>query len=150
MHCDKIIERLPAFQDGALTPPETQEVRSHLTSCPRCRDDMELLSRTWNALALLKPLTPSPDFRARFWERVREEDAARIPLADFPRLLWGLQFTLTTAVFLLGVFVSLNLASRMIPQDLTSAPPLTRWAQASSGHKLLQLSSQNLGLTRGG
>ncbi|MBK8871791.1 MAG: zf-HC2 domain-containing protein [Elusimicrobia bacterium] len=74
MNCREVQELLPAFIDAALEPEATIGVRTHLNACHICRQEESLLSSTWSALGALPSIQPSPEFRARFWERVRREE----------------------------------------------------------------------------
>lgn len=74
MNCKQVQEFLPAYMDAALEPEAAAGVRTHLSACTACRQEEKLLSLTWDALGALPAIEPSPNFRARFWERVRREE----------------------------------------------------------------------------
>ena len=86
MDCEKIRELLTAYQDGVLPANEAAEIKTHLLGCQGCQTEERLLKETWNMLNVLEPIEPSPDFRARFWERVREEER-KTSWLSFPRLV---------------------------------------------------------------
>lgn len=77
MNCKRVREALPACQDKELSLKEMEGVRAHLLGCAACRSEFEILSKAWKMLGSLEPVEPSADFRARFWEKVRQEDARR-------------------------------------------------------------------------
>lgn len=41
MNCDQVGEKLSAFMDGELSPPEQSEIQLHVTVCERCRSQTE-------------------------------------------------------------------------------------------------------------
>src|SRR6267143_1181945 len=50
-----IAHRLQAFLSGGLSPAERDEVDAHLSACPQCREERDLLAV---AAALISPLPP--------------------------------------------------------------------------------------------
>src|SRR5262245_43046393 len=58
-------DELTAYVDGELSAVETARVRTHLTSCARCRSTEALLRRTVTELAALPAFEPSPGLRRR-------------------------------------------------------------------------------------
>lgn len=111
MNCASVRELLPAFHDEELTLTEMEGIRSHLAGCSSCQRESNLLTKTWDMLGSLEPIQPSPNFRARFWEKVRQEEARRENLwgwLKWPRLvpaaaglmaIWFLGITSGLAVF---------------------------------------------------
>jgi len=49
--CDEIRERLSAYLDGELPPPEAALVVEHLESCPGCREELDDLRRLRDQVA---------------------------------------------------------------------------------------------------
>lgn len=86
MNCKEVQELLPAYEGMVLTAPETAEVKNHLATCKSCQREFDLLSATWAMLEVLEPIQPSADFRARFWEKVRQEEEKKSWL-PVPRLV---------------------------------------------------------------
>lgn len=76
MNCKKVVQTLPDYLSHALGETETERVRVHLDLCPECREESRLLMATWDILGLIEPVQPSADFRARFWEKVRQQENA--------------------------------------------------------------------------
>jgi predicted anti-sigma-YlaC factor YlaD len=75
MTCEQIQEKLPAYQDGELSAENEKAIKTHLDVCEVCRKEEKLLSESWEMLGDLKSIEPSPNFEARFWARVRQEES---------------------------------------------------------------------------
>jgi len=118
MKCENAMEALSARLDHVPDASQDAAVEKHLASCPNCREEARLLSDAWNMLGVLQPIQPSADFRARFWARVRREEAP----APW-RLLWNqliLPVAGLAAVWFLGVTVgALALRNRALPLENT-------------------------------
>src|SRR5688572_15877922 len=71
-HSDQLIRR---YLDGELTPAAAEDLRDHLASCPRCRNQLAAIQQLDARLRSLDQLTPPPDFAAR----VRAQVAALPP-----------------------------------------------------------------------
>ena len=74
MKCKDAHKLLSAYQDGRLSPEENAQLRDHLAACSACQEEERALSDIWSMLKVLKPIEPSPDCRARFWAKAREEE----------------------------------------------------------------------------
>ena len=74
MRCKKVKEKFSAFIDNELDREETSEIEQHLAECPRCNQEMKLLTQAWDALEVWEKTEPSDNFEARFWQRVRERE----------------------------------------------------------------------------
>ena len=111
MDCKAIQDLLPAYQDQELASGEMAAVRTHLSGCPTCASELRLFSQSWDMLGTLETIQPSPDFRTRFWERVRQEET-RSDLWDWirwPRLVPALAGFI--GIWLVGI--SLGVATFM-------------------------------------
>jgi anti-sigma factor RsiW len=87
MRCQKAKRNLALFLDGQLNKKLTIKVKEHLESCSGCSEELNLLKQSWNLLREWKPVVPSPNFKATFWQRVvQEEVSERRPIFVFPRL----------------------------------------------------------------
>src|SRR5215213_6755220 len=65
---------LTAFVLGALGPEETEEIRRHLASCPRCRNELEGLRKVNRALdAAPPPVDPPGHLKEEILSRLRAE-----------------------------------------------------------------------------
>ena len=59
---------LSAFLDNELTADDAQQVRAHLATCARCREDLARLQRVKRLLGALPERTPP----AQLWDDVRQ------------------------------------------------------------------------------
>ena len=75
MNCKDIHRLLSAYQDKEISPVEASALEAHLAGCQACATEHRRFSQAWDMLGSLASIAPSPDFKARFWERVREEEA---------------------------------------------------------------------------
>ncbi len=124
MECQEAREQLAAFLDGE--GPE--EVSSHLQGCPACRRERQALERTWQFLGVLPGVEPSPGFRARFWERVREEESSWwLPLPRFVPALAG-----CLAVWVVGIGLGAFLYRSSSQPPVPETAPLQVWAAQDS------------------
>ena len=82
-----ITEFLSAYLDNELDANTESRVKIHLAGCPECQKEERLLTASWNLLASVETVQPSPDFKVRFWERVRMEEEKEASCLSFPRLV---------------------------------------------------------------
>lgn len=130
MDCAKIREQLVAYLDEELSPQEKAACESHLETCPLCRKEKEILECTWQLLDAIPSTEPSPVFRARFWERVRQEEQSWFWL-PFPRLVPAMAGFL--AVWVVGVGVgSVAFMRKSAPSQDSPVAGWTLPADASS------------------
>jgi anti-sigma-K factor RskA len=74
---------LTAFVIGALDPEESEETRRHLTSCPRCRNELEGLRKVNRALeAAPPPVDPPGHLKDEILTRLRAERESRTDYAE--------------------------------------------------------------------
>lgn len=73
MNCDMISSKLSAYLDRELPEQEAKAVAAHVAECARCVALLREYSQTEAFLNKSKPIQPSTDFRARFWQKAREE-----------------------------------------------------------------------------
>ncbi|MFC2070575.1 zf-HC2 domain-containing protein [Chloroflexota bacterium] len=72
LNCRKICELLPAYLDGEVTHEEKANIEAHLSGCPECRAELEVLSTVQEDLrAALKLATDGVLPSIRTWEQVR-------------------------------------------------------------------------------
>src|SRR5277367_2258105 len=70
-------DALHAYVDNELGVERSLEVRAHLASCARCREDFEKLRTLRDVLhRTLKPAEPSPAFLKKLRQSVRKGDSA--------------------------------------------------------------------------
>ena len=69
---------LTAFVLGGLDPKESEETRSHLASCRRCRDELEGFQKVNRALGAAPPPVDPPDYlKGEILTRLRAERGSR-------------------------------------------------------------------------
>lgn len=88
MRCHEAKGLLGLFLDGKLEEVQSIKLKAHLDKCPTCSEELNLLRESWNLLGEWKSITPSPNFKSTFWQRVSQEEtvAERKPIFVFPRL----------------------------------------------------------------
>lgn len=112
MRCHNAKGLLALFLDGKLEERRSQELKAHLDKCPACSKELGLLKETWNLLDELKPIAPSPNFKAAFWQRLSQEEktaaAERKPVFVLPKLMPHLApaFATLTAIFIISVYLA--------------------------------------------
>jgi anti-sigma factor RsiW len=122
---------LSVYFDGELPSPWKEKMKSHLTSCPRCRETID----TWRCLSLRLEETPDAgEARDRVWERLSALDGQiagpgrvfrRAPVrAGIWRRNVPLPFTaaLAAAAAVLAIVFTTILVKR--PMDIPSAADL--------------------------
>ena len=73
--CNQIRERLSAFIDNELSPPESSLIEKHLHGCPECAKEASSLRQVIDLLDGIPDESPSPSFswatlhRAYSWKR---------------------------------------------------------------------------------
>lgn len=77
--CEMVLERLPDFAGGRLSPAEVAVVEAHLQGCPECSAEAGLLGLLYAA----RPSAPEAVV-------ARIEQAARAPRRSVHRPWWGL------------------------------------------------------------
>jgi len=120
MRCTKIKNLLPLFLDSQLNQRLSLKIKAHLDTCMDCSKEYELLRKTWGLLEEYRPVSPSPNFKALFWQRLVQEEAwERRPVFVFPKLIPHLVPVLAIVVVILVVGLSLlNFLSDMGIQHL--------------------------------
>ncbi len=48
MDCDRVTELLPWLLNGAMDDPEQRQVKDHIVTCPRCRQELADIVLAWN------------------------------------------------------------------------------------------------------
>lgn len=62
--------------DGLLGEQAEQALEAHLQGCASCRQEWTDLEVSWRLLGQLPELEPGPLFRARVWEKIRQQPQA--------------------------------------------------------------------------
>jgi anti-sigma factor RsiW len=65
--------RLQALLSGALSPREREEAEAHLSACPRCREERDLLASARELIAPLPAREPRIGFAARVALNARDQ-----------------------------------------------------------------------------
>lgn len=73
--CSWISRNLGPYLDGELPPGRAQKVQNHLSSCPRCRTEIEALQGLKALMREASLPSLSPMEEAFFWPRVKERIA---------------------------------------------------------------------------
>lgn len=109
MTCKDIEERLPAYQEGTLSPDEKRLMDAHISKCAQCSAALQDLEKTIILLKNLPEVEPPPWFTQKIMAQVREEGTrkhsllrklfypfhVKIPIEAFATLL----------VVILGVYI---------------------------------------------
>jgi Putative zinc-finger len=77
MTCEEIREELVAYQDGELAEQDQQRVSVHLNTCLVCTQEASSLARVGQLFLSMERVTPAPDFAAKFWQRLEQENHAQ-------------------------------------------------------------------------
>ena len=115
--CDDRIELLSRKLDGDLSPAELRELDLHLESCPACRETLELLRGTVEAVATASfppPVTLAP----KVMTRLRDEGLVGIPQRPAAKLFFFRQAPMlaAAAIVVLATGTVILLRTRGIDQ----------------------------------
>ncbi|HCJ66906.1 MAG TPA: hypothetical protein DHV62_06155 [Elusimicrobia bacterium] len=115
MECKKIRKRLSALIDGQLNLKEKEEILTHLHQCPGCKNEMEILKRTWDSLAVWQGIKTAENFEFKFWERIKvEEETKRFSLFEiFKRILPIPVPVVAGIIFLIGLLGGIYLNEKL-------------------------------------
>ena len=85
MDCKDLNELFTAYLDDEVAPEEREQIQAHLTTCPRCRKELEALAATQKDLRQALKVTaaraaPSPQAWARIRQRLEVEEQRRITI----------------------------------------------------------------------
>ncbi|MBN2160430.1 MAG: zf-HC2 domain-containing protein [Spirochaetes bacterium] len=70
MKCDRIVDLLPDYLDGLLSPEESEMVKGHLGQCPACREEARFLKKYRKETASFPSLKPPDDFLESIHRRI--------------------------------------------------------------------------------
>jgi anti-sigma factor RsiW len=109
MNCNDIERSLSLFIDDEL-PDETAALfRLHLEECAACTAQYKTMVKFQDRLLQLKPVPVPGDFRARFWQRVREENPGTLSVwSKIARWAMPVSVACTSLVALLVVSMSVS------------------------------------------
>lgn len=139
MKCREVHKLLSPYQDGELNFETMTQVKVHLFNCTACQNEEQVLAKTWNTLNLLESVEASPNFKARFWKKVHEEEVVQqtgwVELSVFwknfaIKIRPAFVFASIVLVSLLGIFVAVH----NLPQDSATLneSPIIQWTQSDS------------------
>ena len=104
-----VADDLTALLDGALDPGRRAEVEGHLSGCPACRAERDLIASALSAVAALPPPPPpAPGFEQRFYARLAREAPRRRSLLEWLAahpFRWLVPATGLAAALVIGISV---------------------------------------------
>lgn len=74
---EHVSEDLTALLDGELSAERRDEVQAHLSSCPACAAERDLLATALGRVAAVPPVEPGPDLRRKVLLALDQEAAPR-------------------------------------------------------------------------
>jgi anti-sigma factor RsiW len=123
MKCRSVEKKLSAYQDRELEPKEQEEVKSHLLSCPACREQYAELERAWQTLGGLKEIHPDPWFYPQVIRKIRETRERSL----LPGLQLVFQMLRTPAIasilLAIGILAGAYLGNIMVRRDFLPFQP---------------------------
>ena len=123
--CEAYENELAELALGVLTGRERSQVLSHVESCPRCAEDLELLSRTADTVLQAAPdMEPPLGFEVRLFERMGVTDAP--PRRRFRPSHWVPAVVgVAAAALALGVGLSVTSSPSTSPAQQSAPAPST-------------------------
>jgi hypothetical protein len=130
-------EILMDYCAGRLDPVWASELGTHLLECPECRKLAEAQSAAWEMLDIWKPIEVSPDFDAKLYARIAQEEREpawlhwwieelrRIFRPAAPRPFWKPMASLVAVAAVLALAVMVRM------------PDSTRHVQSDPSHQVL-------------
>jgi anti-sigma factor RsiW len=92
MDCEKFKNLMIPFLDGELRGPEDVEMWRHLEKCHSCREEKELLEKSWASLDAYVAPKLAGDFNARLMDKLHAAPAESKPVKEITpptsRRLW--------------------------------------------------------------
>lgn len=100
MKCNKVRNNLIVHLDGKLDQNLSNEINQHLTNCPDCRKEANLLRESWKSLDEFTPIDAPSDFSQKVLKRAEQEAIQPTPqkIQVFPG--W-LPYVTSAAIFVL-------------------------------------------------
>jgi len=117
MKCKRIRRKLVAYLDGELREKQKLLIKEHLTECPECKKEADLLNKSFYLLKDQQRLKPSQGFEASLWERIHSSGERKLlPQAIFRRLVHAALPAAVAAVLIIGVLVGSSV-EKIIPSE---------------------------------
>jgi hypothetical protein len=63
MNCKDVREKICEFIGNDLPLDISEQIQTHMDSCPECRRELEIYGKTWQTLDAWEDYTPSPGFK---------------------------------------------------------------------------------------
>lgn len=111
--CTEVLQVLSEYVDGRLPDTKAARVRMHISVCPKCEEEMEMLERTVGAVASVGQIEPPSDLRSRiaYATTLKESGVlsgvlARIVEGLRPRRLGWAAAGVTAAAAIAGIMMS--------------------------------------------
>jgi len=73
MECHEIKELIPAYSNKDVSQEDVLEIEQHLKDCEDCRNEYNLIVKSWNVLEAWKDVEPESGYVSRFWTRLSKE-----------------------------------------------------------------------------
>ena len=104
MECERCNENLSAYADGALSRLTARQVKGHVETCRRCREDLAEIRTLTALLRATGDPEPRPEFWARTYTTLRERAASRgrrAPVLPTLSFGWGVALAALLIIVLL-------------------------------------------------
>jgi len=138
--CEEYSEELAELALGVLTGRDRARVLSHVESCPRCAEELEILSRTADSVLRAAPdMEPPLGFEVRLFERMGLADVAPRRRRFRPSRWVPAVVGVAAAALALGLGLSLT----------SSTPTPTVTAQPQGSHRVVTAALVEHGTTVG-
>jgi Putative zinc-finger len=125
--CEEYENELAELALGVLTGRERARVLSHVESCPRCAEELEVLSRTADTVVMAAPeMEPPLGFEVRLFERMGVTDVRPRRRGLRPSRWVPAVVGVAAAALVLGLGLGLR-----------SSPAPTDTAQAHGSHRVV-------------
>jgi anti-sigma factor RsiW len=118
MKCRNVQKKLSAYQDKELENHEQEQVRSHLLSCPACREQLAELERVWQTLGGLGETQTDPWFYRQVVRKIKEPHEQGL-LPTLQHVFWFFRTPVTISIILIiGLLAGTYLGSILARRDL--------------------------------
>ncbi|MCX5778663.1 MAG: zf-HC2 domain-containing protein [Elusimicrobia bacterium] len=109
MNCTDSERLLTRLIDNELDAKAAAEMRRHINECPACSAQCAAETRLRTRLMQLNTLSASPDFRARFWQRVSSDSVDAMPLwRTITRWVMPVSITFSSLIALFVITMSVS------------------------------------------
>jgi anti-sigma factor RsiW len=118
MKCRSVQKKLSAYQDRELEPREQERVRSHLLSCPTCREQFAEFERVWKIVGQFEEIRPDPWFYRQLLRKIEERRQQGL-LPTIERFFQPLRAPAIASILLaIGILAGTYLGSILARHDL--------------------------------